>query len=559
MTLKTYNICMHYNQLLSKLKQLQPIDTSVVSTLYTLSEKSLLTAIIFTLLITSFLHSELTYSILIWCGTLVSFLLFRLYNAYLYRKKPQMHTLEIWHKKFMIFAFITGILVSTLGFAYIHYLNEYHQLFVLASLLGLSAGATTSLASDFRIAIVYISLIMLPLIASLFIINTSVSNILAILMILFFLSQIAMIFNNYIEQKKVTELKKQKNLLQNLFSEAPLGMFSYDTNLNVLDANKHLHKMLKYPNNTIPGMNLESLNSLEVLNIFKNTLVQGSQSYLGPYRSLNDSDFWVKTTSFPFKSVENTIIGGVGIIEDKTEEYIAKKELESLHLKLQDQIEHNQLLLDENKIFIADMVHQIRTPLSVIMTNSSLIEMKTDKDVSSYITQINSAINMLSNSYEDLSYIISNDTIEYKPVEIDLSDFLNERIDFFEVIAQANKKVISTNVDNGLKISMNDTELERLIDNNISNAIKHSNDKSEIEIVLERKSNPGVILQFISKGNDIHNVTKLFEKNYTENQGAKRSLGLGLNMVKMICEKNNIDYCAHSKNNTNTFTYIFKN
>ncbi|WP_424557630.1 histidine kinase dimerization/phospho-acceptor domain-containing protein [Sulfurovum sp.] len=550
---------MHYNQLLSKLKQLQPIDTSVVSTLYTLSEKSLLTAIIFTLLITSFLHSELTYSILIWCGTLVSFLLFRLYNAYLYRKKPQMHTLEIWHKKFMIFAFITGILVSTLGFAYIHYLNEYHQLFVLASLLGLSAGATTSLASDFRIAIVYISLIMLPLIASLFIINTSVSNILAILMILFFLSQIAMIFNNYIEQKKVTELKKQKNLLQNLFSEAPLGMFSYDTNLNVLDANKHLHKMLKYPNNTIPGMNLESLNSLEVLNIFKNTLVQGSQSYLGPYRSLNDSDFWVKTTSFPFKSVENTIIGGVGIIEDKTEEYIAKKELESLHLKLQDQIEHNQLLLDENKIFIADMVHQIRTPLSVIMTNSSLIEMKTDKDVSSYITQINSAINMLSNSYEDLSYIISNDTIEYKPVEIDLSDFLNERIDFFEVIAQANKKVISTNVDNGLKISMNDTELERLIDNNISNAIKHSNDKSEIEIVLERKSNPGVILQFISKGNDIHNVTKLFEKNYTENQGAKRSLGLGLNMVKMICEKNNIDYCAHSKNNTNTFTYIFKN
>ena len=550
---------MQYNQLLSKLKQLQPIDTSVVSTLYTLSEKSLLTAIIFTLLITSFLHSELTYSILIWCGTLVSFLLFRLYSAYLYRKKPQMHTLEIWHKKFMIFAFITGILVSTLGFAYIHYLNEYHQLFVLASLLGLSAGATTSLASDFRIAIVYISLIMLPLIASLFIINTSVSNILAILMILFFLSQIAMIFNNYIEQKKVTELKKQKNLLQNLFSEAPLGMFSYDTNLNVLDANKHLHKMLKYPNNTIPGMNLESLNSLEVLNIFKNTLVQGSQSYLGPYRSLNDSDFWVKTTSFPFKSVENTIIGGVGIIEDKTEEYIAKKELESLHLKLQDQIEHNQLLLDENKIFIADMVHQIRTPLSVIMTNSSLIEMKTDKDVSSYITQINSAINMLSNSYEDLSYIISNDTIEYKPVEIDLSDFLNERIDFFEVIAQANKKVISTNVDNGLKISMNDTELERLIDNNISNAIKHSNDKSEIEIVLERKSNPGVILQFISKGNDIQNVTKLFEKNYTENQGAKRSLGLGLNMVKMICEKNNIDYCAHSKENTNTFTYIFKN
>ena len=246
----------------------------------------------------------------------------------------------------------------------------------------------------------------------------------------------------------------------------------------------------------------------------------------------------------------------MGIIEDKTEEYLAKKELESLHVKLQNQIEHNQLLLKENKLFIADMVHQIRTPLSVIMTNSSLIEMKTDKQVSSYITQIHSAINMLSNSYEDLSYIISNDTIEYKSVEIDLSNFLNDRIDFFEVIAQANEKVISTNVDNDLKIAMNDTELERLIDNNISNAIKHSNDKSEIEIVLE-KNNSEIVLQFISKGENIRNVDKIFNKNYTETQGAKRSLGLGLNMVKMICEKNNIRYSVHSEDNSNTFTYIF--
>lgn len=549
---------MQYKQLLSKLKQLQPIDTSIVSTLYTLSEKSLLTAIIFTILITSFLYSELKYSILLWCGTLVSLLLLRLYNAYLYRTNPQMYTLEIWHKKFMIFAFITGAMVSSLGFIYMHFVNEYHQLFILASLLGLSAGATTSLSSDFRIAIIYISLIMLPLIISLLYINTSVSTLLAILMILFFLSQIAMIINNYTEQKKVTELKVQKNLLNNLFSEAPLGMFSYDTNLNILYENRQLFDMFEYENQTITGMNLKDLFDPTTKEIFNHILTRGTQSYSGPYITANNSYLWIEITGFPFKNTNDEILGGIGIIKDKTEGYLAKKELESLHLKLQDQIEHNQLLLDENKMFIADMVHQIRTPLSVIMTNSSLIEMKTDNGVSSYITQINSAINMLSNSYEDLSYIISNDTIEYKPVEIDLSDFLNERIDFFEVIAQANGKVISTNVDNGLKISMNDTELERLIDNNISNAIKHSNDQSEIEIVLERKSNPGVILQFISKGNDIHNVTKLFDKNYTESHGAKRSLGLGLNMVKMICEKNNIDYSAHSKEHTNTFTYIFK-
>jgi signal transduction histidine kinase len=239
------------------------------------------------------------------------------------------------------------------------------------------------------------------------------------------------------------------------------------------------------------------------------------------------------------------------MVEEKTDE------LSMLNEKLQEQVINNQILLDENKQFIGDMVHQVRTPLSVIMTNASLIEMKTKEQVSSYTAQINSAINMLSNSYEDLSYIISNDIIEYKPIDINFTDFIKERANFFEVIAQANDKAISSSIANDVKITMNDTELERLIDNNLSNAIKHSSDKSEIEIVLE-KSHSGVILKFITKGETISDVSKLFDKNYTESYTAKRSLGLGLNMVKTICEKNSIGYSAHSEEGINTFTYIFK-
>jgi signal transduction histidine kinase len=183
--------------------------------------------------------------------------------------------------------------------------------------------------------------------------------------------------------------------------------------------------------------------------------------------------------------------------------------------------------------------------------------MKTKEKVSSYIAQINSAINMLSNSYEDLSYIISNDTIEYKPMEIDLTDFLHERVNFFELIADANGKTIHSNIANDLSVYMNDIELERLIDNNLSNAIKHSDDKSQIEVLLE-KSNSEIILKFISKGQEIYDTSKIFYKGYTETYGAKRSLGLGLNMVSIICEKNNITYSAHSEEGINTFTYVFK-
>lgn len=425
---------MNYKQILPKIKQSLPIDNSVVSSLYTLSIKSQLTALVFVVFVAMFLYSELSYSIVIWGALLFVFTLFRLYSIYLFKRAYPDYSVEIWYKFFMITSLSTAGMVSLLGTAYIHYLNDYYQLFVVAVLVASASVSTTSLSSDYRIATVYISIILLPLIVSILMMQTESSLILSILLTLFFISQISMIFNNYIQWKKIKDLYEE----------------------------------------------------------------------------------------------------------------------------IKDHKEYNKDLLDHNKQFIADMVHQIRTPLTVIMTNSSLIEMQSERKISSYTTQINSAINMLSNSYEDLSYIISNDTIEYKPVEIDFTDFLNQRINFFEVIAQANDKAISSSITNDVRITMNDIELERLIDNNLSNAIKHSPDKSEIEILLD-KSHSEVILKFISRGEKISDLFMIFDKNYVETHKAMRSLGLGLHMVKTICDKNSIRYSAHSENGINTFTYVFNN
>jgi signal transduction histidine kinase len=268
-------------------------------------------------------------------------------------------------------------------------------------------------------------------------------------------------------------------------------------------------------------------------------------------------NFYIPISIFT-QSLENEVMIDNPDILNKNDEFgVLSKKYNLLYLNLQNQIKHNQALLNENKQFITDMVHQIRTPLTVIMTNTSLIEMKTKEKVSTNISQINSAINMLSNSYEDLSYIISNDTIEYKPIKINLTNFLHHRVDFFEPIAQANGKKINSNIANEINISMNDVELERLIDNNLSNAIKHSYNDTEIEVLLE-KNHSEILLKFISKGQKIHNNSKIFNKGYTESYGAKRSLGLGLDMVKMICEKNNITYSVYSEDSNNTFTYTFK-
>ena len=366
-------------------------------------------------------------------------------------------------------------------------------------------------------------------------------------------------------------LQQKKQELETIIQDAPNPMMLHNEDGIVLMINQAWIDFSGYSQEEIPSINawvncvyddieIRAKTKAHIYSLY-NISKKNNEGEFTFFNKIREEITW-KMSSAPLGIIDGkrTIISSAMDITERKifeeKEKIDKKELVILYEKLQTQVEENTLLLKENKQFISHMVHQIRTPLSVIMLNSSLIELETKNQVSSYVSQINSAINMLSNSYEDLNYLISSDTIEYKAIEINLTEFIHERIDFFEVISEANDKTIYTNIADDVKVTMNDTELERLIDNNLSNAIKHSYDKSEIEIVLE-KNHSEIILKFISKGRGIKDIAKIFDKNYTESYQAKRNLGLGLHMVKNICDKNYINYSIHSKDETNIFTYVF--
>jgi signal transduction histidine kinase len=214
-------------------------------------------------------------------------------------------------------------------------------------------------------------------------------------------------------------------------------------------------------------------------------------------------------------------------------------------------------LLYENKRFIADTVHQIRTPLTNIMMNNEMIKLiQKDEVTSEYIDQINASINMLSNSYEDLAYITSYGTIEYKPAPLSLTTILEKRIRFFATISKVNFKELRFDIEKNLIIQINEIEIERIIDNNLTNDIKYGTVHQPITIILMKKENQ-IIVEFKSYGNPIKNKVDIFEKNYRENE-SKRGLGLGLNMVKTICKKYDIQYKVVYEEGQNIFHYIFK-
>ena len=321
---------MNFRKLINYIKDLQTVDKTIITNLYLLSEKSLKTVILLSSLIALALYPILSYSIALWAMAMVSLSLFRLKESFDFKSNYQKHTLEVWYKRFVVSALITAVLFTALGCVYIYYVDTYYQLFIVAVLVGLASGATTSLSADIRIAIVYNCLIIVPLLITIFILDIPLQYVLAAMIIIYFITQVITLLTSYRQGIRIKELEEEKTLLHNLFEEAPLGIFSYDKDLNILDCNKQLNSLFDSDREAIIGLNLNHLPDHRPINAMKNALIYGQQSYVGPYTSIRGEDYWIESKAFPFTNKVNNTIGGIGLIEDKTKEHNALEELEYL-------------------------------------------------------------------------------------------------------------------------------------------------------------------------------------------------------------------------------------
>ncbi len=204
--------------------------------------------------------------------------------------------------------------------------------------------------------------------------------------------------------------------------------------------------------------------------------------------------------------------------------------------------------------FIKDSMHEINTPLSIINVNIDLYNRKNEQN--KYMQRMKAAAKVLSNIYNDMDYLIKHERLEHEKKEIKLSEFLKERIEYFNEVARMKNIIINAAIQECGVIYMNDKELQRLIDNNISNAIKYSYENSFIDIKLYAE-NGRCHLSFKDYGVGIEKVEKIFSRYYREDS-SKGGFGIGLNIVKSIIEKENIQLQIESlPSQGSLFIYTF--
>ena len=244
--------------------------------------------------------------------------------------------------------------------------------------------------------------------------------------------------------------------------------------------------------------------------------------------------------------IENKVkafeLGGVDYITKpfNTLEVVARVKT---HIKLHHMLEEINTLLRES-------FHELYTPLGLIKSSLSLLEL--EQGGNEHTQNIKASVQSLHSIYEDMYYAIKKEVRSYPPEWLDIQSFLNKRMDIFKAHMEYKKLTYTLNssIDSPM-IHISLTELERLIDNLLSNAIKYANVESKIEIVITSIDNT-IKLSISNESKKIKNSKKIFDKLYRETHSVM-GLGIGLSIVKKICDKYHISIDVESEKNKTSF------
>ncbi|MGE4294653.1 MAG: sensor histidine kinase [Campylobacterales bacterium] len=206
------------------------------------------------------------------------------------------------------------------------------------------------------------------------------------------------------------------------------------------------------------------------------------------------------------------------------------------------------------ELFFKDAMHEIKTPLGVISINLELLGEKFG--ALAPVKRMRYAVKTLSTVYEDIEHLIRHRYVTYAKEPIDLGRFAQSRIDYFQDVAQMRPVTLTGRIAPEVRLAFSRVELQRLIDNNLSNAIKYSRENGVVNVTLELKENAAV-LSFTDNGVGMDDTRSIFTRHYRGDE-IKGGFGIGLSIVKAICDKNGVGIKVVSKKGEGSrFEYRF--
>ena len=332
-------------------------------------------------------------------------------------------------------------------------------------------------------------------------------------------------------RENLNEVNRQKKRIETILLHMTDGIIAFDMDGNITHINPAATELL--------GLS-ESDNSFNKIFRKLNIDINLEKAvYLEDWTSLeqraNVNDRYLKIFFASFKD-ENEIPSGIMVvIQDITE-----------HVKLDNM----------RKEFVADVSHELKTPITSIMGYAdTLLESEYEKDMQDkFLNVISSEARRMAKLVTDLLTLSRYDTNKVKKeiTEFDLGELVKKCQEKLQLeINKKNHMVECFVTANVPPVKADRDGIERVVLNILSNSIKYTPENGTIKIYVGFVYNDAYI-KVIDNGIGIpeEDLNRIFKRFYRVDKARTREMGgtgLGLSIAKEILDQNNSSIDIKSK------------
>lgn len=223
-------------------------------------------------------------------------------------------------------------------------------------------------------------------------------------------------------------------------------------------------------------------------------------------------------------------------------------ELQEANELLKEDIKRKEAIDEMRKDFIANVSHELKTPIALIQgyaegLNEGLCE---DEESRKYYTEVildeSEKMNKMVNQLLTLSSLESGNSILHKE-NFNLTSLIESVLGSISILIGEKNVNIEFDSDKEIFLNSDEFKIEEVVTNYISNSIHHVSDSGEIKINVS-DDGENITFSVYNTGNpipekDLNNIWEKFFKVDKAHSRAYGGSGIGLSIVKAIVEAHN--------------------
>jgi len=223
-------------------------------------------------------------------------------------------------------------------------------------------------------------------------------------------------------------------------------------------------------------------------------------------------------------------------------------ELQEANELLKEDIKRKEAIDEMRKDFIANVSHELKTPIALIQgyaegLNEGLCE---DEESRKYYTEVildeSEKMNKMVKQLLTLSSLESGNSILHKE-NFNLTSLIESVLGSISILIGEKNVNIEFDSDNEIFLNADEFKIEEVVTNYISNSIHHVSDSGEIKINVS-DDGENITFSVYNTGNpipekDLNNIWEKFFKVDKAHSRAYGGSGIGLSIVKAIVEAHN--------------------